>query len=89
LSHKDITNLTITHAGKMMNVISACAAALKGVTGEKMPKEMQDLQETVKISGRTVSKNASAMEQSTMQPVTSPPRVHHTTTMIPQLVIAA
>ena len=44
LSHKNITNPTITHADKVMNAISACATALKGVADVKTPKELQDLQ---------------------------------------------
>ena len=82
LSCNNITNPTITHAEKVMNAISACAAALEGVSGGKTPKELQDLQEIVEIAGRTVSKNASGLEQSTAQPATAPPTVHHTTTRI-------
>ena len=43
LSHKNITNPTIIHMDKVMNTISACATALKGVDGGKTPKELQDL----------------------------------------------
>ena len=43
LRHKHITNPTVTHADKVMNPISACAAALKGVAGGKTPKELHDL----------------------------------------------
>ena len=40
LRHKHITNPTVTHADKVMNAISACAAALKRVAGGKTPKEL-------------------------------------------------
>ena len=82
LSHKNITNPTNTHTDKVMNAISACAEALRGVAGRKTPEEFQDLQEVVEITGRTVLKKVSVLEQSTTQPATAPPRVHHTTTRI-------
>ena len=62
LSHKNITSHTITHTDKVMNAISACATALKGVAGGKTPKELKDLQEIVEITGRTAMKKASALE---------------------------
>ena len=62
LSHKNTTNPTITHADKVMNTISACAAALKGVAGGKTPKKLKDLQESVEIAGRTATNNLSALE---------------------------
>jgi hypothetical protein len=39
LSHKNITDPTITHADKVMHAISACAAGLKGVAGGNIPQE--------------------------------------------------
>ena len=44
LSHKNITNPTITHADKVMHVISVCASALREVVGRKTPYELHDLQ---------------------------------------------
>ena len=44
LTHKHITNPTITHADKVMNAIAACAATLGGVAGGNTSQELQDLQ---------------------------------------------
>merc|ERR1712194_903711 len=54
----------------------------RGVAGGKTPKELQDLQKIVEIAGRTVSRNASAMDQATAQHAAQAPRVQHTTTRI-------
>merc|ERR1712086_335197 len=78
VSHKNITNPSITHADKVMHAISACAAALRGVAGGRTPKELQDLQQIIEIAGRTVSKNASAMEQANAQHAAQAPRVEPT-----------
>ena len=40
LTHKHITNPTITHADKVMNPISAGAAAVRGVAGGKTTQEL-------------------------------------------------
>ena len=89
LSHKHITNPTIIHADKVMNATSACAAALRGVAKGKTPQKLQDLQQIVELAGRTVSKNASAMQRRAAQHTAPPPRVQHTTTQITQSMTAA
>ena len=82
LSRKNITKPTITHTDKVMHTISVCEAALKEVARGKISQDHKDLQQIVELSGRTVSKYASAMEQETAKHTPPPPRVQHTTTQI-------
>jgi hypothetical protein len=44
-SHKHITRPTITHADKVMNVITDCAKAIKDITSSNGAEEMQKLVE--------------------------------------------
>ena len=75
LSYRHITNPIIIHTDKVMNAISACAAALRGVAGGKTPQALQDLQQIVEFAERTLFKNASAMEQRSAQHAATPLRV--------------
>ena len=89
ISHKHITNLTITHTDKLMNAIFVCAVILRGVARGKAPHELQDAQQILELTGRKVSKNASAMDQRAAQHVSTPLRVQHTTTQRTLSVTAA
>ena len=82
LSHKHITNPTIIHTDKVMNVISVCATVLRGVTRGKTLQELQDLQQSMEFEGRTVSKNTLTIKRRTAQDTATPPRVQHITTQI-------
>ena len=88
LSHKSIMNPTTAYVDKVMHTISMCAAVPRGMAGGKTPQEIQDLQHIVELAGRTVSKNALAMEQGTAQHTVPPLRVQHTTHRITLSVMA-
>ena len=52
--HTNITNPTITHAGKVMHVIADCIKAIKGVGYSGRIIEMQQLKQLTKLKKQAV-----------------------------------
>ena len=63
LQHKSITNLTVTHAEKVMKVILDCALAIKDVTAGNSTSELRDLQQMVNLAKKVVQWNPTALKQ--------------------------
>jgi hypothetical protein len=75
--HKHITNLTLTHADKIMRALSHCAQVLKGKDTTAIDQELRDLQRLVDVTQANLLQQASGnspalpREQTQMQPPTT------------------
>jgi hypothetical protein len=75
--HKHITNPTLMHANKIMQVLSHCAQLLKGKDTTATDQELQDLQRLVEVTQANLLQQASGnsparpREQTQTQPPTT------------------
>ncbi len=78
--HKNITNPTITHADKVMQVLAECIKTITGATGGTTVQEVKDLQRIIKTTqailhkSKAPSNNSNAEQQAPRVP--NIPRVH-------------
>jgi hypothetical protein len=79
--HKHIANLTLTHANKIMWVLSHCTQVLKGKDTTATDQELRDLQRLVELTQENLlqqaSSNSPALLREQMQ--TQPPTTEHLT----------
>ncbi len=73
LQHKHITNPSITHADKLMNVLAECVKAIKGMTGNaRNPQALQDLQCILNATQTCVKANLHKVDKTT-----TPDNIHN------------